>query len=382
MPDQQHRITFPDISSRAFEHPADRSALVALRSLSGFDTVLKTLSGLFRERQHRLLYLASAIKVDERQFAGVNALLTEVVGVLDAPARPELFVVQDPRVNAITMGMDEPFIVLTTGMVDLMDTDELRFVVGHEVGHAMSGHSVYRTMLHHLLNLVGAFSWMPIGSWGLRALVASLNEWARKSELSGDRAGLLAGQDEQAALRVMMKLAGGPKLAEMNTEAFLEQAAEYESTGDLRDGLLKLINLEPQTHPFSVVRAAALKEWVDSGDYQRILAGNYPHRTDDKKATIGEEFAAAGKSYRKSFNESTDPLVSAVRNLGHDVGGVAQTVGKNIVDVVTGIWNRFDGRDESEPRTETTAETGSTGAAESGPAEGGESTEGGDPKDN
>ena len=382
MPDQQHRITFPDISSRAFEHPADRSALVALRSLSGFDTVLKTLSGLFRERQHRLLYLASAIKVDERQFAGVNALLTEVVGVLDAPARPELFVVQDPRVNAITMGMDEPFIVLTTGMVDLMDTDELRFVIGHEVGHAMSGHSVYRTMLHHLLNLVGAFSWMPIGSWGLRALVASLNEWARKSELSGDRAGLLAGQDEQAALRVMMKLAGGPKLAEMNTEAFLEQAAEYESTGDLRDGLLKLINLEPQTHPFSVVRAAALKEWVDSGDYQRILAGNYPRRTDDKKATIGEEFAAAGKSYRKSFNESTDPLVSAVRNLGHDVGGVAQTVGKNIVDVVTGIWNRFDGRDESEPRTETTAETGSTGAAESGPAEGGESTEGGDPKDN
>lgn len=382
MPDQQHRITFPDISSRAFEHPADRSALVALRSLSGFDTVLKTLSGLFRERQHRLLYLASAIKVDERQFAGVNSVLTQAVDVLDAPARPELFVIQDPRANAITMGMDEPFIVLTTGMLDLVSEDELPFVVGHELGHAMSGHSVYRTMLYHLLNLAGAFSWLPVGSWGLRGLIAALNEWARKSELSADRAGLLASQDEQAALRVMMKLAGGPRLAEMDTEAFLAQAAEYESTGDLRDGLLKLINLEPQSHPFSVVRAAALKEWVDSGDYQRILAGNYPRRSDDKKATIGEEFSAAGKSYRKSFNESTDPLVTAVRNLGHDVGGVAQTVGKNIVDVVTNIWSRFDNRDdEPEPRTETTAEAGptdGTGAEGTDP----EASSGGDPKDN
>ena len=47
------RIRFPGISSRTWEHPADRSALVALRSLSGFDSILKSLASLFRERRHR-----------------------------------------------------------------------------------------------------------------------------------------------------------------------------------------------------------------------------------------------------------------------------------------------------------------------------------------
>lgn len=356
-------ITFPDISSRAFEHPADRSALVALRSLSGFDTVLKTLSGLFRERQHRLLYLASAVRVSDKQFPEVNRAFDEVVRVLDAPRRPELFIEQNPRVNAITMGMDEPFIVISTGLLDLMDPAELSFVLGHELGHAMSGHSVYRSMLHHLMNLAGAFSWMPVGSWGLRAVVAALNEWARKSELSGDRAGLLATQDQDAALRVMMKLAGGTRLSEMDPEAFLAQAAEYDSTGDLRDGVIKLMNLEPQSHPFSVVRAADLRAWVESGEYQRILDGTYPRREDDPKASIGEEFSSAAKSYRKSFNESKDPLITTVRNLGSDVGAAAQTVGRNIADVVTNLWNRFDQRsepeDQAEPEdTETTAEDG------------------------
>ncbi len=86
------RITLPDISSRAWEHPADRVALTALRRLKGFDQVLKVLSAMLRERQHRLLYLASAAKVGPRQFADLDALLDECVDVLDAPDRPEMFV--------------------------------------------------------------------------------------------------------------------------------------------------------------------------------------------------------------------------------------------------------------------------------------------------
>ena len=50
----RNRVQLPGISSRAYEHPADRSALVALRKLSGFDTVLKQMSGLISERRLRL----------------------------------------------------------------------------------------------------------------------------------------------------------------------------------------------------------------------------------------------------------------------------------------------------------------------------------------
>ena len=149
------RATLTDISSRAWEHPADQGALVALRKLKGFDTVLKAMSGLFNERAVRLVFLGSAIRVDERQFPRLHRILGEVGRALDAPELPELYVVANPIPGALTIGMNKPFIVLNSGLVDLLDEDELRFALAHELGHAMSGHAVYQTMLQRLLQFSG-----------------------------------------------------------------------------------------------------------------------------------------------------------------------------------------------------------------------------------
>ncbi|MFC4127570.1 M48 family metallopeptidase [Nocardia rhizosphaerae] len=335
------RVRFPEISTRAWEHPADRTALVALRALTGFDTVLKALSSLLRERQHRLLYLATAVRVDERQFRTLHQLRADCVGVLDAESTPEMYVLQDPHVNAFTIGMDKPFIVLTTGLLDLMDTEELRFVIGHELGHALSGHAVYRTMLMHLLRLSASIGWMPGGGWALRAIVAALMEWSRKSELSGDRAGLLCCQDVEASVRVHMKTAGGTWLREMNHGAFLDQADDYLRSGDLRDGVLKLLNLELQSHPFSVLRAAELRRWIQSGDYDRVLGGTYPRRDQDRNARISEEVKHAARSYRESFDQSDDLLVRTVRDLGRDVGAAVTTVGHEVGQTVADLGKRL-----------------------------------------
>jgi Zn-dependent protease with chaperone function len=313
------RELFPGISSRAWEHPADRTALTALRRLKGFDQILKVLSAMLRERQHRLLYLASAAQVGPRQFADLDAMLDDCVQVLDAPVRPELFVSQSPLVNAYTIGMDTPFIVVTSGMYDLMTHDEMRFVLGHELGHALSGHAVYRTMLMHLMRLASSFGFIPLGGWALRAIVAALLEWQRKSELSGDRAGLLCCQDLDIAIRVELKLAAGSHLDKLDTQAFLAQAREYERSGDMRDGLLKLLNLELQSHPFSVLRAAALTKWVDTGGYGAILAGNYPRRADDDSARLHEDVGAAARHYKDGFDQSDDPLIRGIRD---GLGGI------------------------------------------------------------
>ncbi|RDI65510.1 M48 family metallopeptidase [Nocardia pseudobrasiliensis] len=343
MTDSPDRIRreFPGISTRAWEHPADRTALVMLRSLSGFDSVLRMLSGLLRERQHRLLYLATAVRVDERQFRTLHELRADCVRILDAPVTPEMFVIQDPAANAFTVGMDVPFIVLTTGLVDLLDVEELRFAIGHELGHAMSGHAVYRTMLMHLLRLAGSIGWMPVGGWALRAIVAALMEWSRKSELSGDRAGLLCGQDVEASVRVHMKQAGGAMVREMNHAAFLEQADDYDRTGDLRDGVLKLLNLELQSHPFSVLRAAELRRWIASGEYDRILDGRYPLREQDRNTRISDEIREAARTYRQDFDQSEDPLIRTVRNLGSDLGAAVSTVGQEVSDRVSKLGERF-----------------------------------------
>src|SRR3984957_5000253 len=141
---ERSRVRLPGISSRAFEHPADRSALVALRKLTGFDTILKRLSSLFPQRAVRLTFLASAVKCSERQFPQIYQMLLDSCYVLDLDTVPELYIVQEPLVNAVAVGLSDPFIVLNSGLVDLLDPEELRAVIGHEVGHILSGHAVYR----------------------------------------------------------------------------------------------------------------------------------------------------------------------------------------------------------------------------------------------
>src|SRR3569833_2296440 len=293
------RTRFPGISSRAYEHPADRSALVALRSLTGFDTVLKRLAGLFSERAIRLMFLGGSVRAGETQFRNISDMVRDSAYILALPEVPELYVVQAPAPNAMTIGTDHPFIVLTTGLVVLLDDEELRFVVAHEVGHVLSGHAVYRTMALILTNLGARSAWLPVGNIAISAILMGLHEWQRKAELSADRAGLLAGQDVEAGKRALMKLAGGGRLTEMDAEAFREQAREYDAAGDVRDGLLKFLNLLTRSHPYAVVRFSELEHWASEGDYRRILAGDYPRRADDANASISEEIKNAARTYRE-----------------------------------------------------------------------------------
>src|SRR5499427_3978141 len=332
------RVRLTGISSRAYEHPADRSALVALRKLSGFDVLLAKLFGLINERALRLTFLAGAVKVSERQFPHIHALVRDGAYILDLPDVPECYVMQSPVCNAMAIGRDRPFIVITTGLVNLNDEEELRFVVGHELGHILSGHAVYRTMLLILIQLAARIAWMPIGYLGLRGIIWGLEEWFRKSELSCDRAGLLAGQDVDAARRALMKLAGGSQLSELNPDAFRDQAHEYDAVPDLRDSVLKLMQLTGNTHPFAVVRFAELDHWAVSGDYERILGGDYPRRDNDTSASVGEEVRNAAKSYQDSWNRSQDPLIGIFR-------GVAESAAR----AGGGLFDRLQNRGPGGP---------------------------------
>ncbi|AWK08633.1 peptidase M48 [Streptomyces spongiicola] len=324
----RRRTRFPGISSRAYEHPADRSALVALRRLSGFDTVFKALSGLLPERSLRLLFLSDSVRVSETQFAHLHTMLRDACYILDLEKVPQMYVTQDPKPNAMCIGLDEPIITVTTGLVELLDEEEMRAVVGHEVGHALSGHSVYRTVLLFLTGLAVKVAWIPLGNMAVMAIVTALREWFRKSELSADRAGLLVGQDLQASMRGLMKIAGGNHLHEMHVDSFLEQAEEYEAGGDLRDSVLKILNMLPRTHPFTTVRAAELKKWAESRDYQRIVDGHYPRRTEDEDTSVTDSFRESASHYADSVRGSRDPLMKLVG----DIAGGAGDLGGRLRD--------------------------------------------------
>lgn len=321
------RVTLTEISSRAWEHPADRGALTALRQLKGFDLVLRKLSGLFNERAMRLIFLGSAIRADDRQFPRVHRLFAEAGSTLDVRELPELYITSNPVANAMCVGIDKPFIVINSGLLEMLDDEELRFVLGHELGHAQSGHALYQSLLIWLIRLTGVIGWVPLGALGIRAIIAALLEWHRKAELSSDRAGLLACQDPAVVLRAHMKMASGGHLEDIDATAFLQQAAEYESVdGDLRDSVLKLLLLEAQTHPFHVQRAAEVRDWVDSGEYARILEGSYPRRGQDSDARMSEDARKAYESYKESFSRSQDPISKILSDLGGTMDGVRDKV--------------------------------------------------------
>src|SRR5690606_19365445 len=120
-----------------------------------------------------------------------------------------------------------------SGMLQLLDDDELQFVLGHEIGHVMSGHVLYTTMMVILLQL--AERGFPVVGIAARAILVALLEWYRKAELSCDRAGILSVQDPEIGMRVMLKLAGGGSASETQLAEFIRQADEYRASGDLAD---------------------------------------------------------------------------------------------------------------------------------------------------
>jgi Zn-dependent protease with chaperone function len=344
----RRRVTLTGISSRAWEHPADRGALTALRELRGFDDVVKSFFGMWNERGFRLSFLAGAIRVDHRQYPRVYQRYTEAASTLDVAELPELYVSQDPIINGSAIGINKPFIVITTAAVEKLDDDELRAMLGHELGHVRSGHAVYKTIMMILTRWAASLSWLPVGAMALRGIIAAMFEWWRKAELSADRAGLLAGQDPAASLRLLMKLAGGGDLSQIDTAAFLEQAAEYESGGDLRDSIHKIGMTAFSTHPVPVARASELRKWTDSGAYAQILGGDYPRRDSDGDASVTDDVKAAANSYRETFATSQDPLVGLLRKLGDgatDLAGSAARGARSWVDEA-GRRGRRDGESD------------------------------------
>ena len=278
MADRTH-VRFPDISSTAWEHPADRAALNALRRIAGFDLVLRKLVGMFGEKSIRLAFTANAVRVSERQYPWIHQRLLAVCDTFDLDEVPELYVSQTPLVNAGAVGMDKPFIVVNSSTIEILDRDQVEAVIAHEVGHVMSGHAVYRTMLIMLLRF--AVTRYPLAGVAVRPILYALLEWSRKAELSCDRAGLLATQDPAVMMGALMRIAGGSRGEDLDLDEFIAQSDAYRGDTNTIAGIYKVLAALGSTHPFAVVRVAELRQWIETGGYDRILGGDYRTRADD-----------------------------------------------------------------------------------------------------
>jgi Zn-dependent protease with chaperone function len=309
------RRVLTDIAPYSWEHPADKAALQALRRIPVFDMVLRKLFGFFGEKPVRLAFQANAVRVTPNQFPEVYKIYKQALKTLDAPEEYPLYLSQTPIVNAGAYGMEQPFIILNSGIIRLLKDEELEYVIGHEIAHIMSDHVLYRTMMVFLINL--ANMGFPIVGLAARAVLVALLEWYRKSELSCDRAGLLTVQDPEVVMRSMLKMAGGGNADEMSLQEFIIQAEEYQQGGDVADQVFKVLNLMAATHPFYVLRLSELRAWIESGDYDRIVRGEYPRR-GEPDPEYQEDLRAAANAYAEGAKDFLDNVSEAAKRMGSD----------------------------------------------------------------
>ncbi len=318
LPAQRPRQTFPEIAGVSWEHPADRAALQALRAVPGVDEVIRRVLALLGgERGIRLLFQGNAVRVGATQFPKLWHLHNEVCTTFDWGVVPELYVSHTPFFNAGAYGIDRPFIVVHSAAIELLDDDELRVLMAHELGHVISGHALYRTIAA-ILALISLGALPTLAGLAVLPVRLAFLEWSRKSELSADRAGLLGGQDITVAQRLDMKMAGGGRgdgfAGQLNVEAFMQQAHEYASSSEGLDVVYKVLSTLALTHPMHTVRAAELQRWVATGEYDRILRGEYTRRgTEAKDRPLREDMAAAGNYYATEARELATQVAEAAK---------------------------------------------------------------------
>ena len=265
----------PGLSVEEFRDPSDARATDALKKIPGLDKALAKLLEYGLERLYYVDNIASNLRVTPKMFGRLHRSLTWASKILDVP-EPELYVTVDPVPNAFTYGHTNPFITLTSGLVDMLGDEELFFVIGHEVGHIKAGHVLYGTMARNIAAVVAALGQATLGLGALlgQGLVVALYEWYRSAELTADRAALLCVQDIEPARATFMKLAGGTtRLAgEMDRDEFLRQVAAYEDVDrSTLDKAYKVLLTLYRTHPFAMQRAKALNSWFTSG-YEELMA--------------------------------------------------------------------------------------------------------------
>ena len=310
------RVKLRDISSRSWEHPADRAALRSLNSIPGFSDLIRKIVGLFGERGLRLFFQANAVRVSARQYGWVHDLHRRVIDTLDLGWEPELYISQTPFVNAGALGVDEPFVLIFSGALDILDRDELETVLAHEVGHIASDHVLHRTVFTLLL-LLGQRN-LPIAGIAIQAILLAMAEWNRKSELSSDRAALLGTQNPDAVMGALMKLAGGSHHhgESLDLGEFLAQSDDYEEDASLADAVFKVMNLLGSTHPFHVLRVGELRRWIREGHYDRIIRGEYVRRSEEPRAYREDAREAAsyyGSALKKAIRKLSQALDEAAQ---------------------------------------------------------------------
>ncbi len=250
-------------------HPEDAAALRQLESIPGFPMLVKKIMALGFEQLQYGLNMATAIRLSPTQLPKLYNHLPPICEKLGI-AEPEFYLQMDPIPNAWTFGDTKIYITITSGLVDLLNDEELDAVIVHECGHILCRHVLYHSIASYILS--GADALGILGALAVPIQYA-IYYWQRKSELSCDRCAAIVTSPEVVA-RSMARLSGGPKSItnNLNMQEWARQADKYDEIKN--DGLwnkaLQLSVTIGMSHPFSAVRVREILRWEQSMQYRNL----------------------------------------------------------------------------------------------------------------
>ena len=265
------------LAPQSYEHPSDNAALNALAKTPGLDKLVRKLNEWGFEPMLRVQLTGSYLHVVPDHFPDLTEIIETACSTLDVPSVPDLYIAGGGELNAATAGVNRPLIYVTSAAVEVLTREELLFVIGHEVGHVKSSHVLYYQIADYFPLIVEL---IPGGEFFSGPLTLALLRYKRMAEFSADRAGLLACQDVDVALRALMKLAGLPRKYHnsINTEDFIRQAKEFQAMDSEKlNWIAKGLSVMGATHPWTVMRAQQLLQWIDSGGYKSVLENPQPN---------------------------------------------------------------------------------------------------------
>ena len=257
------------INTSDFIHPEDAAALRTLESIPGFPALVKKFLQIGLEQLQYGVNMASAIRLSQTQLPHLYNHLPPICRKLGIP-EPEFYLEMNPQPNAWTFGDTKIYITITSGLVELLNDEELDAVIAHECGHILCRHVLYHSLAEYVLRGVDG-----LGLLGKLAMPfqLALYYWYRKSELSCDRAAAIVTSPETVA-SAMARLSGGPKeiTANINLDEWMRQADIYEQI--YNDGLwnktLQISATMSLSHPFSAVRVREVMKWGQSDQYRKF----------------------------------------------------------------------------------------------------------------
>jgi len=314
------RIPLHDLNSYEYEHPLDRATLAALKSVPVVPKLIEMVNIPFNTLVRTDLY-GSLLRVGEKQMPSVYRMLREACEVIGVD-EPMLYINASPVINAYTSCPDKPIIVINGGLLDIMEGDELMFVIGHELAHIKSEHITY-SILGNIIKdgLIGTLlSGIPGAGAATEVLNYAYFEWSRASELTCDRGGLLACQNFEASCRALMKIAGSSLryMNELNLDEFIDQGRNFQEMDLSASGKIQKILLSrTMTHPWTVYRVNQLLKFYEGTEYMDVL-----QRSPQHKAL--KESEASEPINTEALSQTGEKALEATKNLAGSVGSGAK----------------------------------------------------------